>query len=131
MSALRIIWDFVVTILRDNGKREILIPSCRGIFPQNSEDKQLCSNMHIPLCQNWVHLTSEYHYNSRVDAPMCTMVDLEMFYTMEFFMIRIYKGFRNKFSLVAQAATLGNFCSNIKCSTSFKGSCVSRIQFQC
>ncbi len=46
---------------------------------------------------------------SRVDAPMCTMVDLEMFCTMEFLMIRVYKGHWNKFSLVAQAATLGNF----------------------
>ena len=47
---------------------------------------------------------------SRVDAPMCTMVDLEMFSTMEFFfMIRVYKGYWNKFSLVGQAATLGNF----------------------
>ena len=41
---------------------------------------------------------------------MCTMVDLEMFSTMEvFLMIRVCKGYWNKFSLVAQAATLGNF----------------------
>ena len=33
-----------------------------------------------------------------------------MFSTMEvFFMIRVYKGYWNKFSLVAQAATFGNF----------------------
>ena len=62
-------------------------------------------------------------------------------------------GSRNKFSLVAQAATLGNFfnlhkckmavdryrsflilephCANVKCNTSFKASLVRRIQFQC
>ena len=85
---------------------------------------------------------------------MGTMVDLEMFSTMEFFlMIRVYKGYWNKFSLVAQAATLGNFFNLHKrkmaadryrsflilepfvltsmCSTSFKGSFVRRIQFQC
>ena len=46
---------------------------------------------------------------SRVDSPMCTMVDLEMFSTMEFFlMVRVYKGYWNKFSFVAQAANLGN-----------------------
>ena len=48
---------------------------------------------------------------------MCTMVDLEMFSTMEFFlMIRVYKGYWNKFSLVAQAAILGNFliCINAR-----------------
>ena len=71
-----------------------------------------------------------------------------------FLMIHVYKGYWNKFSSVAQAATLGNFfnlhkrkmaadryrsflilkpyvCSNIKCSTSLKGSFVRRIQFQC
>ncbi len=63
-------------------------------------------------------------------------------------MLRVYKGYWNTFSLVAQAATLGNFfnlhkrkmaaffdtrtvCSNIKCSTSLKGSFVRIIQFQC
>ena len=62
-------------------------------------------------------------------------------------------GSRNKFSLVAQAATMGNFvnlhkwkmaadryrssfdtrtaCANVKCNTSFKGSLVRRIQCQC
>ena len=30
-------------------------------------------------------------------------------------MIRVYKGFTNKFSLVAQAATLGNFFNLHKC----------------
>ena len=35
---------------------------------------------------------------------------VEMFSTMEFFlMIRVYKEYWNKFSLVAQASTLGNF----------------------
>ena len=35
---------------------------------------------------------------------------------MEFFLlIRICMGSRNKFSLVAQAATLGNFCNLHKC----------------
>ena len=77
-----------------------------------------------------------------------------MFSTMEFFLlILICMGSRNKISLVAQAATLGNFfnlhkckmatdqyrrffytrtaCTKVKCSTSFKVSLVSRIQFQC
>ena len=31
---------------------------------------------------------------SRVDAPICTMVDLDMFSMMDFFlMIRVYKGY--------------------------------------
>ena len=74
-----------------------------------------------------------------------------MFSTMEFFLlIRIQMGSRNKLSLVAQAATLGNFfnlhkynmaassicnmcytqtaCTNIKCNTSIKGSFVQGIQ---
>ena len=82
---------------------------------------------------------------------VCTMVDPEMFSTMEFFLlIRIHIGSRNKFSLVAQAVTLGNFFNlhkckmaaaryvnmcytriagaNIKCYTSFKGSLVQGIQ---
>ena len=68
-------------------------------------------------------------------------------------MIRICMRSRNKFSLVAQAATLGNFfnlheckmaadryrsffdtrtaCANVMCTTLFKGSLVRRIQFQC
>ena len=41
---------------------------------------------------------------------MCTMVELEMLSTMEFFlMIRVYRGYWNKCRLVAKAATLGNF----------------------
>ena len=62
-------------------------------------------------------------------------------------------GSRNKFSLVAQAATLGNFvnlhkckmaaaryvnmcytrtaCANVKCNTSFNGSFVHGIQIYC
>ena len=39
-----------------------------------------------------------------------------MFSTMEFFLlIPIYMGFRNKLSLVAQVATLGNFFNLHKC----------------
>ena len=66
-----------------------------------------------------------------------------------FLTIRVYMGYWNKFSLVAQAATLGNFLHKRKmaadryrsflilepfvltsmCSTSFKASFVRRIQF--
>ena len=38
-----------------------------------------------------------------------------MLYTMEFFLIRIHMDSRNKFSFVAQAATLGNFLNLHKC----------------
>ena len=47
---------------------------------------------------------------------MPTMVDPEIVFTMEFFLlIRIHIGSRDKSSLVAQAPTLGNFFNLHKC----------------
>ena len=83
---------------------------------------------------------------------MCTMVDLEMFSTMDFLMIRVYKGYGINSAWLPKRQPWVTFlicinarwpridigvfdtrtvCSNIKCSTSFKDSFVHRIQFQC
>ena len=72
-----------------------------------------CSNFVDKETRKTVVLYERYIWlGSPVDAPMCSMVDPEMFSAMKFFLlIQNYIGSRNKFSLVAQ----GNFFKLHKC----------------